>query len=116
MNIELNKLKKLIEVFSKETQIMDDLLPEIRANIKRANKLFGKLSIFNIKSSFNIFEFDKSQKQKVFHICNKTNYCLRNIINLSLRLKNKYKSFDIIDELFNIVVKCINKLVRPPIP
>lgn len=109
MEVDLMKLNNLIKAFSNETELIDDLLPEINKNIKRMSKLLCRLSLYNIKNNFSTFDMKKSERQKVFHLCNKINYCIRNIINLLLRVKNKYKSNDILDEVFNILIKCFNK-------
>lgn len=109
MNKEIKKLDSLIYSFSKETQIMDNILPDLYKNSKVLNKLLAKLGLYKIKNNFSYFNLTLLERQKAFHLCNKINYYIRNIINLLTRLNKRYRNDDIMEEIFNILMICFNK-------
>lgn len=109
MNKEIKKLNNLIYSLSKETQIMDNMIPELHKNSKVLNKLLAKVGLYKIKNNFSYFDLTLSERQKIFHLCNRSNYYIRNIMNLLLKLNKKYSNENIMEKIFNILIICVNK-------
>ena len=85
-------------------------LEKIEKILKLISKYKVKLNVYPLGRDFNIFKLKKFERQRVFHLCNKIYYFITNLLYLVLKTKKLIPSKLLYDDLFNLVMICINEL------